>query len=111
MAQLGCRLAPAKAAADLVAQPPFLHHPLQPDERAHAGEKSDVGDRLGQEIVGPGFQAAQPVGGVRQRRHHDDRKIGGTRVGLQPAANLKAVHARHHHVEQDYIGQFRRGDL
>ena len=100
----------AEAAANLFALAPFLHHPPQPHQRAHAGEERDVVDRLGQEIVGAGLEAAQPVGDVRQRRHHDDRNVGGARVGLQPAAYLEPVHARHHHVEQDDVGQLGLGD-
>ena len=101
----------AEPAANLFAQAQLFHHPLQPHQRAHAGEQRDVVDRLGEEIVGSGFEAAQPVGDVAERGHHDDRDIGGARVGLQPAAHLEPVHPRHHHIEQDDVGQLGIGEL
>ncbi len=30
---------------------------------------------------------------------------------FQPAADLEAVHARHHHVEQDDVGAFARANM
>ncbi len=35
----------------------------------------------------------------------------GQRIGLEPAANLEAVHARHHHVEQDDVAAALARDL
>src|SRR5207253_8016535 len=91
-------------------QAKLLHHPLDADERADAREEGDVVDRLRQEVVGAGLEAAQPVGDIGQRRHHDDGNVGGLRVGLQPATDLETVHLRHHDVEQDEIGQLGGGD-
>ncbi|MBV8778118.1 MAG: diguanylate cyclase, partial [Alphaproteobacteria bacterium] len=101
----------AEPAADLFAQPQFFHHPLEPDQRADAREQRNVVDRLGEKIVGPGLEPAQPVGDVGQRGHHHHRDVGGARIGLEPAAHLEPVHPRHHHVEQDDVGQFGFGEL
>ena len=101
----------AEAAANAFAQPQLLHHPLQPDQRAHPREQRNVVDRLGQEIVGAGLEAAQPVGDVGQGGDHDDRNVGGAPVGLQLAADFEAVHARHHHVEQDDVGRLGIGEF
>ena len=78
----------------------FVGHHLQARQRAHARDQRHVGDRLGEEIVGAGFQAAHAVGRLVERGHHDDRNMMGRRVRLELAADLEAVHVRHHHVEQ-----------
>ncbi len=75
-------VAAAELAANPLANAQLLHHPLQPHERADTGEQSDIVHRLGQEIVGTGLEAAQAVGGIRQRRDHDDWNIEGSPIGL-----------------------------
>ena len=60
-------------------------------------------DRLGEEIVGTGLQAAYAIRRLVERGDHDDRDMGRARIGLQPLADLEAVHFRHHDVEQDHI--------
>src|SRR3546814_8387001 len=74
---------------------------LDAQQRPHAREHRDVVDWFGEEIVGAGAEALHAVLGVAERGDHDHRDIGGIRVGLQPAADLETVHARHPHVEQD----------
>ena len=78
----------------------FVGRHLQPHQRAHAREQRDVGDRLGEEIVGAGLEPAHPVGRLVERRHHHHRNVMRRRIGLEPAADLEAVHLGHHHVEQ-----------
>ena len=68
-----------EAAVDILAMAPFLHRAAQADERAHAGEERDVVDRLGQEVVGAGLEAAHPVGRLGQRRHHHHRNVARAR--------------------------------
>ena len=104
-------VAAAELAANPLADAQFLHHPLQPHERADAGEQRDIVHRLGQEIVGAGLEAAQAVGGVGKRRDHDDRNIDGSPIGLQLAANLEPVHPRHHDVEKNYVRKLGLGDF
>ncbi len=71
-----------------------------------------VGDRLGEEIVGARLQPAHAVGGLIERGHHDHRDVVGYRVGLELAADLEAVHVRHHDVEQHDVafGALADGD-
>ena len=76
---------------------------LQPDQALDPAEQGDVVDRLGQEVVGAGLEAAHPVLGLVEGRHHDHRDVQGGRIGLDAAAHLDAVHSRHHHVEQDDV--------
>ena len=61
-------------------------------------------DRLGQEVVGAGLQAAHLLLRLVQRGDHHHRDVAGRRVFLQFAAADIAVHARHHDVEQDQVG-------
>ena len=74
------------------------------------GEQRGVVDRLGEEIVGAGLEPAHAVGCFRERGHHHHRNVGGAGIGLEALAGLEAVHARHHHVEQDEIGTLFLGD-
>jgi hypothetical protein len=64
--------------------------------------------RLGEEIVGPGADAAHPAFMILERRHQHDRRQRGRRIALEALADLEAVHVRQHHVEQDEIGRARR---
>ena len=48
----------------------------------------------------PASSPLHAVGRLVERGHHHDRNMVGRRVGLEPAADLEAVHVRHHHVEQ-----------
>lgn len=98
-------------ATDIFAMTPFFHHAPQTNERAHAGKKRRVVDRFGEKVIDPRLETAQTVGGFGKRRHHDDRNVGGTRIGLQAPAGLEPVHSRHHHVEQDKIGMLLMRDL
>ncbi|MET4846215.1 hypothetical protein ABIF62_006710 [Bradyrhizobium japonicum] len=81
----------------------LVGHHLQPRQRAHARDQHDVGDRLGEEIVGAGFQPAIAVGGAVERGDHHDGNVVRRRIGLETAADFKAVHVGHHHVEQDDV--------
>jgi hypothetical protein len=98
----------AHAAARGLALAQFVDHQLEAGQAAHAGEQHDVVDRLGQEVRGAGFQALDAVGAAVQRRdqHHGDVAGGG--VFLEFAADGEAVHAGHHHVQQDHVGQLAR---
>jgi hypothetical protein len=78
----GSEVAAGEPAANFFPQPPLFHHPLQPRERAHACEKSDVVHRFGQEIIGANLEPAKAIGNVRQGSHHDYGNIGGPRIGL-----------------------------
>ena len=106
-AGIGDRFALRRFDADVArghrAHAQFVGHHLEPRQRAHARDQRQFGDRLGQEIVGAGFEPAHPVGRLVERGDHDHRNMVGRRVGLQPPADFEAVHVGHHHVEQDEI--------
>ena len=72
-------------------------------DRLHAGAQFGAIKRFGQKIVGAGGQPLQLGGAIIQRRHHHNRHFGQGRVGAQPAADFIAIHAGHHHVEQDQV--------
>ena len=106
-ARIGDRVALRRLHADLErgdgAHAQFVGHHLQPRQRAHPRDQHDVGDRLGQEIVGAGVKPAHAVGGAVERGDHDHGNEMGGRIRLQAAADLETVHVRHHHVEQDDV--------
>ena len=81
----------------------LVEHHLQPRQRTHARDQRDFVDRLGEKIVGAGFKAAHPVRRLVERRHHHDRQMHRCGIGLEAAADLETVHARHHDVEQNDV--------
>ena len=85
---------------ELVAQAPDTQ------QRAQAGAQLDAVDRLVEEIVGAGFESLDFALGVGERGQHHDRDEEGAARRLQAPADLEAVEARHHDVEQDGVGAF-----
>ncbi len=53
----------------------------------------------------PASRPLSAVAGLVEGGHHDDRKMRGQRRVLEPPADLEAVHAGHHDVEQDDVAQ------
>ena len=85
----------------------------QARDRAHARPEFGAVEGLGDEVVGPGLDPLEPGAPVLQRGDHEHRNLGQVLGGAQPPADLEAVHARHHHVEQDHVrlhgcGPFQR---
>ena len=76
--------------------------PLDSNQRPHPGEQLGLIERLGHEVVGPGFDRPDLLLGVARRDHHDGQVRRG-RVLADPPAHLVAVHAGHHDVEQDDV--------
>ena len=99
------------AAGGRLTVPELVHHHFEARERAHPREEGHVVDGFAEEIVGSGFQAADPVVDVAERRDHDDRDVAGLGIGFQPLAGLEAVHPRHHHVQQDNVRHLGIGEL
>jgi hypothetical protein len=81
----------------------FVDRELQAAQSTNASDQRDFIDRLGQEVVGAGFKPAHPVGGPVERSDEDDWQVGGFRRSSQSSADLKAVHAGHHHVQKNNI--------
>ena len=59
---------------------------------------SDTG--LVRKSSAPASSPLHPVGRLVERRHHHHRHVVGDGIGLEPPADLEAVHVRHHYVEQ-----------
>ena len=85
------------------AQPELVGQRLQPHQTLDARHQLEVVDRLGQKIVGASLQAAHAISHLVERGHHNDRDMRGRRIAFQPAADLEAVHVRHHDIEQDNV--------
>ena len=60
-------------------------------------------ERLGDEIVGAGFESLDAILGLLERGDQHDRNQPRTGVGLQRPADVEAVGRRHHHVEQHQV--------
>ena len=88
----------------VVAHAQLVGHHLQPRQRAHAREQRHVVDRLGQKIVGAGLQPRTRSAGWSSAVTITTGNVRGRRIGFDAAADLEAVHAGHHHVEQDDVG-------
>ena len=64
----------------------------------------DVGiDGLVQKVHCTQGQATDMRIVIRHRGHEDDRNVAGVGVGLQALCHLEAIHARHHHVQQQQL--------
>jgi hypothetical protein len=59
----------------------FVDRELEPGQRPNAGDERELVDRLGQEVVGAGFEAAHAVGGPIERGYENDRQVGGLGAG------------------------------
>src|SRR4029079_16270982 len=69
--------------------------------RADAGDQLLGLERLGDVVVGPGLEAADHVDGVAAGRQHHDGDAG---LGPDLPADVDAVLAGQHQVEQDHVG-------
>ena len=96
----------AHALARSFALAQLVSHHLVFGQRAHTREQLEIVDRLGQEVVCAGAEAAQAILALVQRRHQHDRNVFGARVVLEPATGFDAVEFRHHDVHQDHVRLF-----
>ena len=73
---------------------------VQPDARA----QHLLVDRLVDKVHGPAGQRQRLAGRRGVGRHEDHRDVARQDTLLERCAHRVAVHARHHHVEQDQVG-------
>ena len=71
---------------------------FQTNERTHAGLELVPVEGLGQEVVGAGVDALDPIGALGKAGDEHDRDQPRLPVVLEAAAQLEAVHPGHHHV-------------
>ena len=83
----------------------FVDHDLEAGERAYASDQLHFVDRLGDEIVGAGLEAAHAVGWTVERRDHHDGQMRGRNVALEASADLETIHLGHHDVEQNDVAK------
>jgi hypothetical protein len=72
-----------------------------PQQRPRPGGKLVEGERLGQVVIGPGVQPADPVGHSATCREHEDRRPLAPLP--QPAAQLEPVHVGQHDVKDNRV--------
>jgi hypothetical protein len=80
-------------------------------DRLHAQAQLGAGVGLGDEVVRAGGNALQPRVAVIERGNQQHRNFGRERVGTEAATDFKAVHAGHHDIEHDQVGQHLRNHL
>ena len=78
---------------------------LERQVRGHARQQDGRADGLGDVVHRPQLQAQALVLHVGARGEEDHGNVARVQVRLEPAADLIAVHARHHDVEQDEVGR------
>ena len=76
---------------------------LDAQDRAHPRHQRRVVDRLGDVLVAAGIEPGHDVDRIGLRGHQDDRHERQARVRLELPADLDAVLARHHDVEENQI--------
>src|SRR5499426_3504752 len=74
---------------------------LDSEHRLDPSDERRLIDWLGQVLVAARFQARHDVLGIRLGRDQDDRDERQRCVRTEAPADLKPVHLRHHHVEED----------
>lgn len=62
---------------------------LLPQQRADARDELNNAERLGEVIVGAGFEAPHAAGDVALARYHDDWDLRRRRIGLDAPAGLE----------------------
>jgi hypothetical protein len=77
---------------------------LDVQQALHPAEQLAPVDRLGEEVVGARLEALDALGRLG-RGDEDHGKKRGLRIRPQPAAELVAVHARHHDVGDYEVGR------
>src|SRR5262245_5057494 len=74
--------------------------------RVHAGQQLVGIERLAHIVHGAQFEPLDDVGSLGLGRQEDDRNLAPLLGGLKLPASLKAVHLRHHNVQQDEVGPY-----
>jgi hypothetical protein len=75
-------------------------------QRRDLGQQGADVDRLDQVVIRTLTHAPDLVGFEALAGAHDDRNVTRRFVAGDGPRRLVAVHARHHHVHQDQVGQF-----
>ena len=89
--------------ADLVVQL------LEAQHRFYARDQRHLVNGLGEIFVRSRLEAGDHVLTCGLRRHQDDRHERHIGIGFDPAGHLDAVELRHHHVQQDEVGELFLG--
>ena len=74
-----------------------------PNQHLHPSEELPQVDRLVDVVVGAAVQPSDSAAGVGAGGHHQHRRQLALRRGLEPAAHLEAIEARHHDVENHHV--------
>ena len=79
------------------------------EDRPHPGDQLADAERLGEVVVGPHLEAEHPIALAGARGEHQDRGVG--RLAADLLADVEAVEARQHEVENDGVERPRGGEL
>ena len=81
------------------------------EQVAYERRELDRVERLRHVVDAAEVEPARPVAELRARGEEDDRDAARALVVEQLLGDLPAVEPRHHHVEQDHVGQLARAPL
>ena len=82
------------------------HRPVAaPEHRPQPGQEHPGAEGLGDIVVRAQLQPRDNVRFLPLGRDHDHREMLGPVVLLEMAADLQAVHAREHEVQEDEVGE------
>src|SRR5207249_4707317 len=81
------------------------------EDRFDAGDQFARAERFGDVVISAHFEANDAVGFGGAGGEHDQGRVGGAVFSAQAAADLKAIDAGHHQVEDDQVGTMLGGDL
>jgi hypothetical protein len=103
-------IAAQAGAAELVAR--LLHHLLRAAQRLGDAQIELLeAERLGDVVVGPQSEPADPIVLRRQRGQEDDGEHPELGMGAELADQRPAVHLRHHHVGDQQVRRPRQRAL
>ena len=92
-------------AVDVAAQSlDFVGQVADLEQVVHPLEELQLVDRLAEEVVAPGHHGPLDVAQFVQGRDHHDGNGFRSRVFLDLLAHFKPAHLRHHHVQQNQVG-------
>ncbi len=87
-------------------------HPKRPrpQEPPHPELQLAEVNRFGEEVIDSGLESRESLRPVDEGGHEEDGEDGLGMQGSDPSRDGQAIEVRQHHIEQDEVHRFRRGE-